>query len=295
MKQEMIFAFLLTLALTVTVLSVFFLPNIGLADTGTVEIAVNVSTTSALSVQPNYLEWILISPGNNGTDKTITITNIGSTAFSTGIYASVDSFAEENTNPIGSTSAANYAAGGFLVLKNSSDTTSYFVNRMEWNDSTIVSSVLNKGTFGASWGFFRNLTQEFLWEISKDNISQCLNISASNTMAFKIKTAADTGSNRDISTGTVSATASANTTEWSTWTFSSGPLTDYCIAIAKDCQRFMLYRWDKNGTLPSCSGTRYLNTTLSPSAQLLVTANVWLAEGIPAGNTTQSTLTITAS
>jgi hypothetical protein len=294
MKQEMIFAFLLTLALTMAVLSVLFLPNIGLAATGDVTIYVNVSTTAAISVQPTVLSWLLIAPGNNGTDQTLTITNTGGTAFSTGVYASVNSFAKETSNPLGSTNPTSYASAGFLVLKNATDTTYYFVNRMEWNDSTITDSVQNKDTYGISWGFLRNMSQNFLWEISKDNASLCLNGSASNTMHLHIKTVADTGSNRDITDSIAIDTFSANTTEWSVWTFSDGPLQNYCAAIARNCQRFMLYRWDKNGTLPSCTNTRYLNATLNPSSQLLVTANVWVPSGIPAGDTLNSTLTITA-
>jgi len=296
MKQEMIFAFLLTIALTMAVFLVLFLPKISLADTGPVTIAVNISTVAALSVQPTYLEWILIAPGNNGTDQTITVTNIGSTAFSAGVYASINSFSVETSSPIGSTNAASYASGNFLVLKNSTDPTYYFVNRVEWNDTTIASSISNKGTYAVSWGLFHNMTKEYLWEISKDNASQCVNISISNTMAFKILTVQDTGSNRDMNTNVVSADPSANTSEWSTWTFASGPLVNYCAAIARNCQRFMLYRWDKNTTgLPSCTKTQYLNATLAPSGQIFITANVWVARGVQAGNTTQSTLTITAT
>jgi len=294
MKQEMIFAFLLTIILTMAVFLVLFLPKIGLADTGTVTIAVNISSVAALSVQPNYLEWILIAPGNNGTDQTITVTNTGSTSFSAGVYASIDSFAKETSSPLGSSSASSYASGNFLVLKNSTDPTPYFVNRIEWND-TSLSGISNRGTYAVSWGLFRNMTKEYLWEISRDNSSLCLNGSASNTMAFKIKTTVDSPSNRDMSSGTVSASFSANTTEWSTWTFSSGPLQNYCTAIARNCQRFMLYRWDKNTTLPSCTGTQYLNATLVPSGQIYITANVWVPQGVQAGNTTQSILTITAT
>jgi len=297
MKQEMIFAFLLTIILTMAVFLVLFLPKIGLADTGTITIYVNISTTAALSVQPTVLSWTLIVPGNNGTDQTITITNTGSTVFSSGVYASVNSFAKEASNPIGSSSASSYASGGFLVLKNTSDTTYYFVNRMEWNDSTITDSVTNKDTNGVSWGFFRNMSQKFLWEITKDNASLCTNGSASNSMHLHIKTVADTGSNRDMTANIATDTFSSNTTEWSTWTFSSGPLQNYCAAIDKNCKRFMLYRWDWNGTLPACpaSSRKYLNATLNPSSQLLVTANVWIPSGIPAGDTTNSTLTITAT
>ncbi|MDI6826317.1 MAG: hypothetical protein QMD36_03965 [Candidatus Aenigmarchaeota archaeon] len=298
MKHGIIFVFLITLTLTTGVLSVIFFSKISLADTGTVEIAVNVSTVSALSVQPTYLEWIQVAPGSNGTDQTITITNTGSQPFSTGIYASVDSFAEETSNPLGSSDPASYAAGGFLVLTNHTDTNIYyFVNRLEWNDTSIASSVTGKSAAGVSWGFFRNKTQRFLWEIAKDNNNECLNTTsgAPNTMAFKIKTTAFDGTDYDIGTGTVSATGYANTTEWSSWNFTSGPLASYCIAIAKNCQKFMLYRYDKNSSLPACATTKYLNSTLAPSGQLLITANVWLPEGIPAGNATQSTLTITAT
>jgi hypothetical protein len=293
MKLGIVFAFAITLTLTAIILSILILPNIGLADTAPVEIYVNISSTSALSVQPSYLEFIQVPPGGNSTDKTLTVTNTGSTDFSTGVYASVDSF-NESTNPLHTNNIGNFEAGDFLVLKNATDSTFYFVNRIEWNDSDVYSQATGKSTNGTSYGFFHNASKNYLWEIAHDRQGECLNTTAGDGMVFKIKT---TNFNNDynIGTGTTSATGYANTTEWSSWNFTAGPLQNYCVAIAKNCQRFMLYRWDKNSTLPDCINTVYLNKSLGPGGQLVLTANAWIPQGTPAGNASSSTLTITAT
>jgi hypothetical protein len=282
---------LITLFLTVAVLSTIFLSPIGLAAYNTTTIAVNVSTLAQISVSPTILEWIGIAPGASGTDKTLTIINTGSVPFSTGIEASVNTFSAEATNPLGGISTA-YGAGTYLVMKNTTSGYEYFVNRMEWNDTSIVDSLVGPETTKPIrvWGKFRNKTQFWVWEIANDNtVDKCQNIT--NT-TFKIQ---NTEGSSTLNSGTSSGTGSANTTEWSTWTFTAGPLIDYCVAIRKNCDSLMIYRWDKNTSLPSCSKARYLNSSLNVGESLVVTANVNIPSGTPSGNATNSILTITAT
>ena len=285
---------LIILTLGIVVLSTLLLSSTGLAAVNTTTIAVNVSEVGQISVLPQYLEFIGISPGNNGTDQTITISNIGSLAFSTGVYASVNSFITESSNPLGG-AASSYGAGSYLVLKNSSDPVYYFVNRMEWNDTTI-GTVTGKDAAGVAWGFYRNKTKKWLWEIDKDNNNECLNTTSGvpNTGKIRIKTTDFSGS-YDLSSNTVNSTSVGNTTEWGFWRFTSGPLVDYCVAVRKNCQSFMIYRWDKNSSLTSCSTTQYLNSSLGLSGSIIVTVNVFVPSGTPSGNATQSILTITAT
>ncbi len=279
--------FLIIIILT----SVTFLFPKSRATTNTTEIALNISEVASISVIPTYLEWIQVTPGTNGTPESITIKNTGSTNF-TYLYASVDSFAEETTNPLFTGNPADYTAGSFLVLKNSTDTEYRFVNRMEWNYTDTLDNYVP--TSGAvSRGFFKNITKEYLWDIVDDSNNQCLNTSE---MTFTIKTVPDNGANRDMSSNTVTGTGGSNTTTWSSWTFSSGPLSGYCVAVYHDCTKIMVYQWDHNSSLPTCSDLRYIqSSTFSPGNTHVISANVYVPKGIPAGNATQSTLTITAT
>jgi hypothetical protein len=291
--KEIALIFIAIIISGVAILSTLFFSSIGLATTNTTTIAVNVSSVGQLSVTPSYLEWIQIAPGGQGTDQTITITNTGSIDFTTGLYASVNSFSAEASNPIGGASTA-YAAGSYLVLKNASDTVYHFANRMEWNDSTIVGSISGKNANGISWGKYRNLTNYWIWELRKDNNNQCLNTTTGtpNTAALTI---INTQGTFDLTGSTTSATPVGNTSEWGIWSFSAGPLADYCVAVRKNCQSFMIYRWDYNSSLTACTTRKYLNNSLSVGQSIIVTANVFIPSGTPAGNATQSTLTFTAT
>lgn len=292
--KEMALALLIVLCLGVTILSTLFLSSIGLAAVNTTTIAVNVSEVGQIAVDKTYLEWIQVFPGNNGTDQILTITNTGSTTFTTTLYASVNTYSTETSNPLQGP-VTGYYAGGFLVLKNASDTNYHFVNRLEWNDSNIVGSISDKNaTYGVSWGKYRNKTQWWIWEIRKDNNNECLNTTAGspNGAAVVIQ---NTQGSYAVSTGISWGTGLGNLTDLSFWSFSAGPLQDYCVAVKKNCQALMIYRWDKNSSFPTCTTRKDLNKTLAVGASISVTANVFVPLGVPSDNVSQSTLTITAT
>ncbi len=292
--KEMALCLLIVLCLGVTILSTLFLSSIGLAATNTTTIAVNISEVGQIAVDKNYLDWVQVVPGNNGTDQTLTITNTGSTTFTTSLYASVNTYSTETSNPLGG-AVTGYYAGSFLVLKNASDTNYHFVNRLEWNDSSIVGSISDKNaTYGVSWGKYQNKTQWWVWEIRKDNNNECLNTTAGspNSAAVVIQ---NTQGSYAVSTGISWGTGLGNTTDLGFWSFSAGPLQDYCVAVKKNCQALIIYRWDKNSSFPTCNTRKDLNKTLSVGASISVTVNVFVPLGIPSENVSQSTLTITAT
>ena len=293
MRMKNFFEILIALILMTSLgIAIFFYPSsFAVTVNNTTTIALNVSKLAIMTITPTYVEWLNIPPGNNGTAQNITITNKGSVNL-TNIYASVNSFALETTNPLFTGNPADYAAGSFLVLHNSTESEYRFVNRMEWNYTDTLDNYVP--TSGAvSRGFFKNITKEYLWDIVPDSNNQCLNTSE---MTFTIKTVPDDGTNRDMSSDTVTGTGEGNTTEWSSWTFGSGPLAGYCTAIYKDCTKIMVYQFDHNSSLPTCSNLTYIQSSaLTPNSDHTMSANVYVPKGIPAGNTTQSTLTITAS
>ena len=284
--KEMGILILTIIILTSTVLLSLFFSSIGLAATNSTQIYVNVSSIGQLSVTPQALSWTQIAPGSNGTDQTIIITNTGSTTL-TNLYTSVNSFALESTNPVGTNDRTKYSSGSFLVLKNTSDVNYHFVNRMEWNDSNIAPT--GKSANSVSWGFYYNKTQKWLWELVKDGGNNC-----STAGGLKIQT---TEGSYVVGSTAANPIANSTTFEWSSWNFTNGPLVDYCIAVKWDCTRLMIYRWDYNTSLPTCTIKTYLNTTLAVGASIYVTANVFVPSGIPSGDigTSNSTLLVTAT
>lgn len=293
--------------LKVILLVIFFLPIIFLmlslfmpieilADvTNTTVIQVNISEVSSIEVSPTNIAWNQVAPGTNSSVTQVSVLNTGSSSFAAGIFISVDSFANITNNPTAGDSASKYMAGSFLVVANSTTLTNdlyYFVNQISWNESTYPSPT-NPTAGAISWGFYNNKTNSWLWELKPSADGTCRNMTDT---ALKIKTTVDSGAgSRDLSTNTASGTASANTTDWATWTFSSGPFLDYCVASSTDCKRLMIYVYDKNSSLPSCTKATWIAPgTFSPGVTKYFQLKVHIPSGVPAGTVTNSTVTFTA-
>jgi hypothetical protein len=265
----------------------------------TVTIAVNVSISAAITVTPSECVWNQVPAG--GAEQTpcqLTIRNSGSVNL-TDVYASVNSFAVEGARPYGSAASA-YASGAFLALRNSTGNAGYrFVNRLDWNETgPEAPSGFSQASGANSWGYLRNHTKNYLWSLEASGDTTCRNITDAN---FTIKTCTDGQcTTRNMGADDVAlGTAVANNTEWSTWTFTAGPLDDYCVAVYKDCKKIMAYQWDLNGSLPTCNNKDYVYKTttvdrFTPDESFTVNLTVWVPRGIPSGDTTNSTLTITA-
>jgi hypothetical protein len=260
----------------------------------TVEIAVNITALSEITVTPAYLEWLDYQPTQVGSAQNLDIKNTGSTDF-TKLWAVVDSFVEENTNPLGVGNPALYTAGSFLVMRNQTDSEYKFVTRMEWNETIQPTGMTINPTDSITWGYFRNASSNYLFDFNDSSTpDECLN---GTEMEFKIKTTAESiiSPDRDMNSGTTTGTFEANTTEWGLWTFSAGPLQDYCVYVHKSCAKLMLSQWNWNTTLPSCSDRWYISQeNFNPDDVHTLSMRVFIPRGVPSGNTTQSTLTIFA-
>jgi len=293
-KSIFYLALILGLSVLLGILS-FKVPIIHAITNDTVEISVNVTSLSEIVVSPNYLEWLNIQPTQAGSIKTVDVKNTGSVNF-TKLWAYVDSYAEEVNNPLGQGNPLLYAAGSFLVLTNETGETGYrFVNRMEWNETEKPTGMTLSPSDSVSWGYFRNLTDIYLWNFNDSATEgECLN---GSQMQFKIKTVAESLINpdRNMNSNTVTGTFEENTTEWSSWTFGSGPLANYCVYIHKDCKKMMITQWDWNTTLPSCSKRKYITQEVfTTNAIHTLGLTILVPKGVPVGNTTSSTLTIIA-
>ncbi len=261
----------------------------------TIIVSVNISALSEITVTPEAIEWLNIVPGYSASFQSIDIKNTGSTNF-TKLWVNVDSFSKETTNPLGKGNSLLYAAGSFVSLSNQTAEDAFrFVNRLEWNETEKPTGMITNPSDAVSWGYFRNFTDIYLWNFNDSaTAGECLN---GSQMEFRIKTIAESISspNRDMTTNTVAGTFEANTTEWGVWTFSSGPLKDYCVYIHRNCEKIMVAQWDFNSTLPACSARKYLTTeNFLPNDIHKVNVTVFVPRGIPYGNTTSSIMTFFA-
>ena len=77
----------------------------------------------------------------------------------------------------------------------------------------------------------------------------------------------------------------------------SSPLYRNCIAIAADCSKIYIYRYDKRSSFGTCVNARYIQEgNLAPSdpAQQL-TLDIYAPYGIPTGQLNVSTFTVMAT
>jgi len=290
------------------IVAILVMPGVLADETGTVTIAVNVSEAAAITVSPSYLEFMLVGPGTFPIpgSKQIDVVNTGSLNF-TSLTANVNSFSTETSNPYDTSGdPTKYAAGSFLVVYNSSNTDpNRFENRMEWNYTKgWISSMTNPLTNWKSYGWFYNHSLSYIWNMANGTYQSC---NASDA-ALRIKTVVDTGSNRDMDQDYADGSNVANNSEWAVFTFSSGPLADYCVATYYDCTRLMVYQYYPGSaaavgstTLPTCGAARYLVQSTSAAASEFpagdtesLNVTVYVPTGVPAGNVTSSTMTVTA-
>ena len=261
-----------------------------------VSIVINISEVSSIDVYPDSLTWNATTPGADAGNYTLDVRNSGSLNL-TNIWASVNTTSIETVNPTGQDSTY-YASGGLIAIANNSNLSFHFVGRLEWNISYVPSGftpTYPNASVNHSWGWFRNASMNYLWELT----SNYSNSTPTGGMCNDSHTALNYSTGDDARTVAANGwtfTEDAGATGWGVGRFTSGPLADYCIAIHSSCQKLFLYKHDYSSTYPACSNRRYLRTTkLTPGSATLFNVRAWIPEGISRGNTTASTLTISAS
>ena len=261
------------------------------ASSNQTDIDVNVSSLAQITLSPTYLNWTQLSAGSTGGYKNITITNTGSVNV-TNIYSWVDTITDESERPYGSSNASKYAAGGVLTLENEGDSTYYYLGKQEWNwTADIPSHDWSAVTNATAWGFFKNITNEYVWVLGNGTAGLCNNSGAQ----FSIET--------DVDIGTVSTRTPDNTFSlingdynWAYAAITTGPLTGYCVAAYSNCSRIFIYNFDKRNNFTVCANSDYLTTSqFTPGKTMIVRVDAWVPRGIPAGNMTTATLTVEAS
>ena len=280
------------------------------AASDTVTIEVNVSTLTQITVTPDYLNFTQMSPGSLPTDKrTLTIENIGSTDVNN-IFATIDTTDLETTNPIGTGTIANYAAGGFITIKNSTGTGYYWLGRLEWNDTgdsfSGASFPTNLGNITRGW--IRNGSQNFLFSMTNGSVTTENDYGFCNETGTEIRVEADaddaSAGTRDLTSGHHVCLLESTGLDYSIHTCpANSVLGGMCVAAFRDCTRILIYQWDYNTTSTrysasgySCTNKTYISfDTYDPSDSTTLTVMAWVPKGTPSGNATTSTLWITAS
>jgi hypothetical protein len=283
-------------------LFLLLLPALALAATDDVEISVNVSISAVIEVTPATANFNLVTPGVDSFPGSLefTITNKGSVNF-TQMYVSLDVPAEETANPKVGGGAGAYRAGGFIVLMNETMLAAgsdnwRFVGRQEWN-LTDKPSAYTPGTWAKAWGYFGNNSKEYFWDLTNGTNGFC---NATDTQ-LRIKEWAVNGSAAayDLSSDSQTYSSATAQADWAVYdALTSGPLAHYCVAARTDCQRVYIYQWDQGSQLDQCSSTWYIyddDTEFTTNDQFDFNITVWIPPGIPAGDTSSSTLTVTAS
>jgi hypothetical protein len=184
-----------------------------------------------------------------------------------------------------------------LTLRNETDTKYYYLGRIEWNwtedipnhdwSAVGVSNV-------KSWGYFRNMSNDYVWVLGNGTAGLCNNTGAK----FSIETDIDLGTSATRTPdNTFSLNPSSNDpTHWSYASITTSTLAGHCVAAYWDCSKVFIYNFDKRSNFTDCSNADYLyDGQLAPFGTILLRIDAWVPHGIPAGNLTRATLTIEAT
>lgn len=286
------------------------------APNDTTNVSVSIASEASVSVTPNLFNFSDMGlQTENFSDHSklqLIIKNDGSTNISS-VYANPDTLDSEQDNPLGSSNPEEYAAGRFLWIKNETSGF-YHAGTLTWN-RTEEAGGKPSGMQGllsntVSWGFYRNSTGDYLWELAPNSTNSgtkngnwyFCNTSTTEDPQLRIKNVTDDGSNRDMSASATTRTYDLTTKngDWSETFVSNGPLKDHYVAANSDCTKAYVYRFDKPNTFPTGNDNnrQYLvqpSKELSPGDEFNARVGAAIPDGIPAGTTNQTTLTIYAS
>ncbi len=276
----------------------------GAEGNDTITISINISEKTMVDINPSTLTWNAsnIYPGSVA-DSTkeannygnIWIENIGSTNI-TKIWFN-NSYPSDR--PFGSGDPDAYDPANFVVLANTSSSSPYFINRVEYreNDSMYISI---PGTASASapedmFGRFRNNSYEYFFIVEGTNGNNC----TEGTLRYSTDphTKDSTGdTNLADNTGYVLQSVD----DWSVTNVTFGSET-YCFAVHYDCSKAMFHKWNADapgaGTgLCSNVPSHFLSSNLVPGDLEKAWVKAYIPYGVPywgtLGGASGGTLTV---
>jgi hypothetical protein len=296
-------------------------------NTTDTNVTVSVEGQTIVSVDPAAYNFSGMSIGETNFSQSnpglqLVVSNDGSNNI-TEVYAHPDTHLSEDDNPLGTGKARQYAAGRFLWVQNATSDW-YHAGTQTWNITDSAggwpAGIENGNDNNVSYGFYRNASNgDYLWELAanatdtgQDGTSggpgsrtgnwQVCNSSTTDAPEFTIKDNPDTGSNRDIGdagTTTSYTLDAARGANWSVRKATSGPLNGHYVASYKDCSRVYIYRFDADNMFPNApSGDNYLvssNAEIAPGEEYTGRVGAAVHEGVPAGETNLTVLTIGAN
>ena len=269
----------------------------------TVDIILNVSETSQITLLPLALSWTGVGAGLTGGHKNITVKNTGSLNL-TQIYSYVDTLTDETTNPYGTGNPSKYAVGGVLTIRNETDPTYFYLGRIEWNwTQDIPNHDWSTVTNATAWGYFTNLTDDYVWVLGNGTDGYCNNTATQ----FAIEDDMDVGTMATRTPDKTTITLNGNDTNWTYFSVNraTSSLYRYCVASYYDCKKIYVYKFDKRNSNPNfavCTGNaRYLydgsgtEGPLMPGSTIILKVDPWIPYGTPAGDLITATLTLIAT
>jgi hypothetical protein len=271
-------------------------------DSDTVTIDINITQVISIDVSPNSVSWIGLSVGETGTPEYFTVTNVGSVNV-TDLRANITN---DDTNPYGTGTSANYDAGEFILM-NTTSAGFFYVNKKNWNESVpgdvIVPTDFTEGADTGYFGILRtagdnDVGQDYYYFTNRtDSSGDCLSASSVLLLGVEPKNVSDAGD--------VDFTDSGN---YSTVTFAAGnngangpaghDFANYCFLISDDCSTITMTHWNTDldsGTNCTADVSFYTGSDLEPGSFTSFYLEPKIPNGVPDGDASQGTLTIIAS
>ncbi len=317
MKKTALLAITFVVALVIIKVA-FSAPTV--SNTNSVTVNVTVQQVTWIDIFPQNLTWANIYPGSNGTEKAITLENIGSTNI-TYIWFNVT---HPTANPFGSGNPLAYDAANYIVLKNTSMagttvSSPLFVDMLEYgNDSQMgdTPAYLTLGSNVVRWGRFRIANHEFFWGLV--NGTGGCNATDADFILSKVnhnETSTDDITLSTTCTSCVIANPAGSQNSWGYLNITGfddnnedifNPDLDYCVAISQDCSKVRFYRWNAEapGATQTGSATKLCpnfqyfadaSNPLTPGQVRNAEVNIMLPYGVAYGQIKEGTLTVVVS
>ncbi len=266
----------------------------GAEGNDTITISINITGKTMVDINPSSLTWngSNIYPGSVADNTTeannygnIWIENIGSTNI-TKIWFN-NSYPLER--PFGSGDPDVYDPANFVVIANTSSSSPYFINRVEYreNDSMYI-SIPNTASASAPedmFGRFRNNSYEYFFIVEGTNGNNC----TEGTLRYSTDPhTKDSTGDTNLADNTGYVLQSVN--DWSVTNVTFGSET-YCFAVHYDCSKAMFHKWNADapgaGTGLCSNVPSYFDSSPLVPGDL---AKAWIKAYIPYGVPYWSTL-----
>lgn len=289
--------------------------------TNTANISVTIAALTLVDAAPEKLVFneTALNPGSVGTGSgnlwlkerynrpgSIQIENIGSTNI-TNIWFNTT---YESSNPFGTGDPLNYDSANFVVISKYQAEDYYFVNRVDYNESTAL--VYVNTPLGWRYGRIRNTTYEYFWAVANQTTMPACNTTTLRMGINYHSQTVDGSLNFDSTEGAVEDTdydeytlvdagwTGGGNVGYANINDAGNPWNGYCVAVWNCGEKVMLYKWNKDapggGT---CANADYFwdNTTdgnLYPGNSTIADVHVNIPYGVMMGTAKEGTLTILA-